>query len=71
MVRGAHRYLLVAAEPYETIGFKVPADEIDKAPGKFYSNWNKATFVFTVRRVASVCARLARPTLPPTRRPSV
>lgn len=42
------RYLLVAAEPYETIGFKIPADEIDKSPGKFYTNWDPAKQVFTV-----------------------
>ena len=47
----------MAAEPYETIGFKVPADEIDKAPGKFYSNWNKSTFTFTVRHAIRVHGR--------------
>ena len=44
-----YQYLLVAAEPYETIGFKIPADEIDKSPGKFYTNWDPAKQVFTVQ----------------------
>ena len=51
-----HRYLLVAAEPYETIGFKIPADEIDKSPGKVVSNWNQSKQTFTVCNVAVVAA---------------
>ena len=43
------RYLLFAAAPYETIGFKLPAEEIDKSKDKFFSNWDKAKLVFTVR----------------------
>ena len=34
------QYLLFAAEPYETIAFKVPSREIDKADNKFWTHWN-------------------------------
>lgn len=42
----AWQYLLVAAEPYETIGFKIPSREIDKSEDKFWTNWNKDTKQF-------------------------
>lgn len=34
------QYLLFAAEPYETIGFKIPSRELDKSEGKFWTHWN-------------------------------
>ena len=37
------QYLLFAAEPYETIAFKVPSREVDKDPKKLWSHWNKET----------------------------
>ncbi|CAK8685487.1 unnamed protein product [Clavelina lepadiformis] len=40
------QYLLFAAEPYETIAFKVPSREIDKGEGKFWTYWNKDTKQF-------------------------
>lgn len=40
------QYLLVAAEPYETIGFKIPSREIDKSEQKFWTYWNKDTKQF-------------------------
>ncbi|XP_053559050.1 splicing factor 3A subunit 2 [Bombina bombina] len=40
------QYLLMAAEPYETIAFKVPSREIDKVEGKFWTHWNKETKQF-------------------------
>ncbi|CBY20764.1 unnamed protein product [Oikopleura dioica] len=33
------QYLLFAAEPYETIGFKLPSREIDKSEEKFWTHW--------------------------------
>jgi len=44
-----YQYLLFAADPYETISFKVPNREIDKGEGKFYSNWDTAKKAFTVQ----------------------
>lgn len=35
-----HQYLLFAAEPYETIAFKVQSKEIDKQEGKFWTHWD-------------------------------
>ncbi|NWS28415.1 SF3A2 factor, partial [Polioptila caerulea] len=35
------QYLLMAAEPYETIAFKVPSREVEKAEGKFWTHWNR------------------------------
>jgi len=40
------QYLLFAAEPYETISFKVPSREVDKSENKFWSLWNKETKEF-------------------------
>lgn len=34
------QYVLFAAEPYETIAFKVPSREVDKTEGKFWTLWN-------------------------------
>uniref|UniRef100_A0A4W4GA84 Splicing factor 3A subunit 2 n=1 Tax=Electrophorus electricus TaxID=8005 RepID=A0A4W4GA84_ELEEL len=40
------QYLLLAAEPYETIAFKVPSREIDKSESRFWTHWNKETKQF-------------------------
>merc|ERR1712018_963148 len=40
------QYLLFAAEPYETISFKVPSREVDKSENKFWSLWNRETKEF-------------------------
>jgi hypothetical protein len=37
------QYLLFAAEPYETIAFKIPSREVDKNESKFWTLWNKDT----------------------------
>lgn len=34
------QYLVCAAEPYETIAFKIPSREVDKNPLKFFTVWN-------------------------------
>ncbi|KAJ3136550.1 Splicing factor 3A subunit 2 [Irineochytrium annulatum] len=34
------QYLLIAAEPYETVAFKVQSREIDKGEGKFWTHWD-------------------------------
>ncbi|SPN96885.1 related to splicing factor 3A subunit 2 [Cephalotrichum gorgonifer] len=36
----AFQYLLVAAEPYETVGFKIPARELDRRGEKQFSFWD-------------------------------
>lgn len=42
----AWQYLLFAAEPYETIGFKVPSREVDKSEERFWTLWNKESKQF-------------------------
>lgn len=44
-----YQYLLVAAEPYETIAFKIPNIPIDKAEGMFTTQWNKRTSIFRLQ----------------------
>lgn len=43
-----YQYVLFAAEPYNTIGFKIPNMPIDREPGKFISEWSSVTKTFTV-----------------------
>eukprot|EP00919_Chromeraceae_sp_WS-2016_P046088 GHVR01109572.1.p1 GENE.GHVR01109572.1~~GHVR01109572.1.p1 ORF type:complete len:239 (-),score=43.08 GHVR01109572.1:86-802(-) len=48
-VNSAYQYLLVAAEPYETMAFKIPNLDIDRQPDKLYVNWNTSTKVYTIQ----------------------
>jgi splicing factor 3A subunit 2 len=43
-----YQYLLIAAEPYETIAFKVPNEKIDKSDGMFVTNWDVEQKIFTL-----------------------
>ena len=43
------QYLLFACEPYETIGFKIPNDPVDKREGRFFSNWDKQRHTLTLQ----------------------
>ncbi|KAF9586095.1 hypothetical protein BGW38_009707 [Lunasporangiospora selenospora] len=36
----AHQYLVIAAEPYETISFKIQSREVDRAEEKLWSHWD-------------------------------
>ncbi|EGD76815.1 splicing factor 3a [Salpingoeca rosetta] len=40
------QFIVFAAEPYETIAFKIPSSEIDQAPGKLWTRWNPSTKQF-------------------------
>jgi len=44
-----YQYLLFAAEPYETVGFKIPNMEIDNNESKYYVNWDKDKKVYTLQ----------------------
>ena len=35
-----YQFLLVAAQPYETIAFKIPSMKIDYTEGKFFEQWD-------------------------------
>ncbi|KAI9505244.1 hypothetical protein BX070DRAFT_221767 [Coemansia spiralis] len=44
-----YQYLLFAAEPYETVAFKVQSREIDMRQGRFWSHWDRDTRIFTLQ----------------------
>ncbi|CAL9203242.1 uncharacterized protein LOC135631750 [Musa acuminata AAA Group] len=44
-----YQYLLLSAEPYEIIAFKVPSTEIDKSTPKFFSHWDPDLKMFTLQ----------------------
>merc|ERR1712118_204864 len=45
-----YQYLLFAAEPYETIAFKVPNMEIDKSDkDKSFTHWDEKRKIFTMQ----------------------
>lgn len=43
-----YQYLLFAADPYETVAFKIPNEPIDKEPGRFVTHWSAEEKKFTV-----------------------
>jgi len=65
------QYLLFAAEPYETVGFKVPNVEIDKAAGKFYTSWDEENKVFTLQLYFKAGADLSNAAKAPPPPPSL
>merc|ERR1711998_428484 len=44
-----YQYLLFAAEPYETVAFKIPNKPIDKDPNRFLSHWDSKKNTFTLQ----------------------
>ncbi|KAJ4769608.1 Splicing factor 3A subunit 2 [Rhynchospora pubera] len=58
-----YQYLLFAAEPYETVGFKIPSTEIDKAANKFFTHWDPDSKMFTLQLYFKV--KLQEPNKPP------
>jgi len=46
---GKFQYLLFAANPYETIAFKVPNLEVEKSDGKFYTHWDDKKMTYTMQ----------------------
>jgi splicing factor 3A subunit 2 len=45
----AYQYLLVAAEPYETVAFKIQSREIDRGEGRFLTHWDPDTRLFHIQ----------------------
>ncbi len=43
-----YQYLLIAADPYETVAFKVPNEKIDRGEGMFVTNWDVDEKKFTL-----------------------
>jgi splicing factor 3A subunit 2 len=50
-----YQYLLIAADPYETVAFKIPNEPIDKDPEKFVTHWDDEVkkFILTLHFVTS------------------
>ena len=44
-----YQYLCFAAEPYETIAFKIPNLEIDFTEGKYFDAWDKEKRKYTLQ----------------------
>lgn len=70
------QYLLFAAEPYETIAFKVPSREVEKTDNKFWTHWNKDTKQFFLQfafknEAKKPGAIIARPVLAGVPNPSM
>ncbi|KAL2919253.1 CWF complex protein sap62 [Polyrhizophydium stewartii] len=61
------QYLLIAAEPYETIAFKIQSFEIDMGEGRFWTHWDTDTkqfhlqFFFKAERGPAVAAAAMPP----------
>ncbi len=41
------QYVLFACDPYETVGFKVPNEPVDKKEGSFFTNWDRTAKKFS------------------------
>jgi len=46
---GKFQYLLFAADPYETIAFKVPNLEVDRSDNKFYAKWDETKMTYNMQ----------------------
>lgn len=57
------QYLLFAAEPYETIAFKVPSREVEKSDNKFWTHWNRDTKQFFLQFAFKNEAKKGQPTM--------
>ena len=44
-----YQYFLIAAEPYETICFKIPNVEINRAPDRIFEHWDEEAKKYTVQ----------------------
>ena len=44
-----YQYILFACEPYDTIGFKIANEAIDKSEGMFFTNWDAVGKKFSLR----------------------
>mmetsp|Transcript_44924 Transcript_44924/g.43493 ORF Transcript_44924/g.43493 Transcript_44924/m.43493 type:complete len:126 (+) Transcript_44924:322-699(+) len=44
-----YQFLLFAADPYETIGFKIPNLEIDFSEGKYFDAWDRDKKKYTLQ----------------------
>ena len=45
----SYQYVLFACDPYETIGFKIPNQPIDKREGRFFTSWDARSKLFVLQ----------------------
>jgi splicing factor 3A subunit 2 len=45
----AYQYLVIAAEPYESISFKIQSTKVDETPGKFWTHWDQDLKQFSLQ----------------------
>ena len=43
------QYFLIGAEPYETICFKIPNSEVDRAPDRLFEHWDESSKKYMVQ----------------------
>lgn len=43
-----YQYLLFAADPYQTVAFKIPNEPLDREPGRFVTYWDDEEKMFTL-----------------------
>jgi splicing factor 3A subunit 2 len=43
-----YQFLLLAAQPYETVAFKIPNEPLDQEPGRFITHWDDEDKKFTL-----------------------
>lgn len=43
------QYLIISVEPYEACAFKIPAKEIDRTEGHFFTHWDPDSFIFVIQ----------------------
>lgn len=48
-VQDKYQYVVFAAEPYETIAFKIPSTEIDRDPAKLFVHFDEDNNTFTLQ----------------------
>ncbi|AFZ79604.1 splicing factor 3A subunit 2, putative [Theileria equi strain WA] len=65
-----YQFLLFAANPYETIAFKVPNLEVDNDPGKLFSHWDDKKKIY-ILQVHFKVTRTSKPLPGLPQRPSV
>lgn len=44
-----YQYLIVAAEPYETVAFRIPARELDRSEGRYFAHWDVDSRIYVIQ----------------------
>jgi splicing factor 3A subunit 2 len=70
----AYQYLVIAADPYESIAFKIQSAKVDETPGRFWTYWDQdskqLSLQFFFRNERNVMFEGMGPSVPLTAPPS-